>query len=114
MKPLLVLTFIIAILCIESMRAVPVEVLTMSVSPTVVAEEFTIRIYNAYAASGGIKRAFIVGIRGDVLDDFTDAVILEQRGIQEIPRRLVYRAPGVYLIVLQTPAETISVKIVKL
>jgi len=47
MRPLVKLTCMLVLINIGPMQATPVGVLTMSVTPTVVNENFTIKIYNA-------------------------------------------------------------------
>ncbi|MDZ4745326.1 MAG: hypothetical protein SGJ05_04915 [bacterium] len=114
MRYLVVLICLFILTGSEPMPATPVEVLTMSVTPTVVNEDFTIKIYNAYTMLGGIRRGLIAGLQGNVIEDLTSNILQSNHGVQEISRSLPYQARGVYFIVLETQIETITIKIVKM
>ncbi|NQW29079.1 MAG: hypothetical protein HQ472_01020 [Ignavibacteria bacterium] len=101
-------------ICLNITQATPVEVLTVSVSQTVVHEEISVEIYNAYTVPGGIKSARIASIQGIVIEDFTRDIQNANRGIQVITKPLTNQPQGIYFVLIETLYETTTVKAVKM
>ncbi|NQW29351.1 MAG: hypothetical protein HQ472_02415 [Ignavibacteria bacterium] len=101
-------------ICLGLTQATPREVLTVSVSHTVVHEEISVEIYNAYTVPGGIKSARIASIQGIIIEDFTRDIQNANRGIQVVTKPLTNQPRGIYFVVIETLYETITVKAVKM
>lgn len=86
---------------------------TVSVFPTITSGSTTVRIYNSYLASGGIRSARVCSVSGDVLEDFTRDIQQGKHGIQDVQLTLSRYTTGMYFLNFQTGNETFTFKVIK-